>query len=158
YFWRAWQYFELVRLYGGVPLILEAQNPKMANKDENSIPRSKTSECIDQICEDLDMAITLLPGKWSSNLDWGRVTSGAAAALKGRVLLTWASPRFNPNDDLSRWERSYEANLEAKALLEANGFGLFKTGCYANVKAWGDMLLTEVGNPEAVIGFGFNIL
>ncbi len=27
FFWRAWQYFDLVRLYGGVPLALHAQDP-----------------------------------------------------------------------------------------------------------------------------------
>ena len=27
YFWRAWQYFDLIRLYGGVPLVLEPQDP-----------------------------------------------------------------------------------------------------------------------------------
>ncbi|RRN76622.1 RagB/SusD family nutrient uptake outer membrane protein, partial [Pseudoxanthomonas sp. SGD-10] len=157
YFWRAWQYFELVRLYGGVPLILEPQNPKMENIDVNSVPRSKTSECIEQICADLDMAKDLLPGKWpNQSADWGRITSGAAAALKGRVLLTWASPLFNPNDDVSRWQRSYDANLEAKNILEQNDFRLFEEGGVADGKAWGDMWLKEVGNPEAVIVFGFN--
>jgi len=87
YFWRAWQYFELVRLYGGVPLVLEPQSPAVGNIEENSIPRSTTSECIAQIAADLDQAIALLPGKWDSG-NWGRITSGAAAALKGRVYLT----------------------------------------------------------------------
>lgn len=156
YFWRAWQYFELVRLYGGVPLVLEPQNPIAGNNEENSVPRSKTSECIEQIVKDLDMAKSLLPGKWASNTDWGRITSGAAAALKGRVLLTWASPLFNRGDEVARWERAYTANLEAKTLLEQHGFGLFKTGGFANGKAWGDMWLAEVGNPEAVMVYGFN--
>lgn len=156
YFWRAWQYFELVRLYGGVPLVLVPQNPVAANNDENSTPRSKTSECIEQIVKDLDMAKSLLPGKWTNNADWGRITSGAAAALKGRVLLTWASPLFNRPEDISRWDRAYTANVEAKALLEQFGFGLFKTGGVANGKAWGDMWISEVNNPEAVMVYGFN--
>jgi hypothetical protein len=158
YFWRAWQYFELVRLYGGVPLILEPQNPSMVDKDINSIPRSKTSECIDQICADLDMAKTLLPLKWPNGAaDWGRITSGAAAAVKGRVLLTWASPLFNPTDDQARWQRSYDANLEARDLLTTNNnFGLFETGGTADGKAWGDMWFTEVNNKEAIIVYGFN--
>lgn len=158
YFWRAWQYFELVRLYGGVPLVLVPQNPIADANGENAVPRSKTSTSIDQICADLDMAKSLLPGKWTSSADWGRITSGAAAALKGRVLLTWASPLFNRQDDLSRWERAYTANLEAKTLLEQNGFGLFKTGGTADGKAWGDMWLSESGNPEAVMVYGFNNL
>jgi starch-binding outer membrane protein, SusD/RagB family len=156
YFWRAWQYFDLVKLYGGVPLILTPQDPIQSSGSENQVPRSKTSECIQQVVKDLDSATALLPGKWSSS-DWGRITSGAAAAFKGRVLLTWASPLFNRNDDVQRWQRAYDANLAAKALLEANGFGLYSTGGTANAKAWGNMFTAqEVNNPEAVITFGFN--
>ncbi|WP_293889404.1 MULTISPECIES: RagB/SusD family nutrient uptake outer membrane protein [unclassified Sphingobacterium] len=155
YFWRAFQYFQLVRMYGGVPLILEPQVPIVGNNEANSIPRSATSECIAQIVKDLDLAKSLLPGKWDAG-NWGRITSGAAAALKGRVLLTYASPQFNPNDSRDRWEAAYSANTEAKTLLEQNGFGLFRTGGEANGKAWGDMFLKEVDNPEAVIVYGFN--
>ena len=155
YFWRAWQYFELVRLYGGVPIVLEAQNPTVDNNEQNSVPRSSTSATIDQICADLDRAMELLPGRWDG-ANWGRITSGAAAAVKGRVLLTWASPLFNPNDNTERWQRAYTANQEAKALLEQNGFGLFNAGNIENGEAWGNMWFVEEGNPEAVIVFGFN--
>lgn len=157
HFWRAWQYFELVRLYGGVPIVLTAQNPAVGNIEENSVPRSSTSACIEQICADLDKAAELLPGRWDA-ANWGRITSGAALALKGRVLLTWASPLFNPNDDASRWQEAYDANLAAKELLEQNGFGLYKDGNLENGEAWEGMFLEEVGNPEAVIVFGFNSL
>lgn len=156
-FWRAWQYFDLVRLYGGVPLALTPQDPILADGNDLQIPRSSSSACIKQINADLDLAITLLPGKWATT-DWGRITSGAAAALKGKVLLTWASPLFNRNDDLSRWEDAYKANLAAKTLLEANGFGLYRTGGTANGTAWANMFLAEVNNPEAVIVYGFNNL
>lgn len=154
-FWRAYQYFDLVRLYGGVPLVLEAQNPIAGSGDVLEVPRSKTSECISQISKDLDLAISMLPGKWDA-ANWGRITSGAAAAFKGRVLLTWASPLFNRTDDRARWTKAYEANLAAKTLLEANGFGLFKTGGTANANAWGNMWFQENANPEAVLVFGFN--
>lgn len=155
YFWRAFQYFELVRMYGGVPLVLEPQNPTMGQNEENSIARSKTSACIVQICKDLDEAKNLLPGKWD-NANWGRITSGAAAALKGRVLLTYASPQFNPSDSRERWQEAYKANLEAKQLLEQNGSGLFEVGGTTNGKAWGDIWMTEVNNPEVVLVYGFN--
>lgn len=154
-FWRAWQYFDLVRLYGGVPLVLEPQDPIQSSGTENEVPRSKSSETIEQIVKDLDAAIALLPGKWGSS-DWGRITSGAAAALKGRVLLTWASPLFNRTDDRARWQRAYDANKAAKELLEANGFGLYTKGGTTNGTAWGNMWFDEVNNPEAVLVFGFN--
>ena len=156
YFWRAWQYFDLVRLYGGVPLVLEPQDPISTGEISSlQIPRSKTSDCIAQIVSDLDMAASLLPGKWDGS-DWGRITSGAAAAFKGRVLLTWASPLFNRTDDVSRWQAAYDANLAAKTLLEANGFGLFTDGGFTDGKAWGNMWFKEVDNPEAVIVYGYN--
>ena len=155
YFWRAWQYFELLKLYGGVPLVLEAANPIVTGNDELQIPRSSASDCIDQIVADLDQAIAMLPGKWDVD-DWGRITSGAAAAFKGRVLLTWASPQFNRNDDIGRWQLAYQANLDAKNLLEANGFGLYKDGDLADGEAWEKMWFEQVNNPEAVMIYGFN--
>lgn len=156
YFWRAWQYFELVKLYGGVPLVLTPQDPILTAGVDTAIPRSSTSACIEQIVKDLDMAILLLPGVWTG-VDQGRITSCAAAALKGRVLLTWASPLFNRNDDISRWERAYQANLAAKTLAESNGLGLYKVGGTANGTAWGNMFLNEYGS-ECVFSFGFNNL
>lgn len=159
YFWRAYQYFEMVKLYGGVPLVLTAQNPIVSEADAAAIPRSSTSACIEQIVSDLDKAKELLSGTTWGGDDWGRITSGAAAAFKGRVLLTWASPLFNPNDDVTRWQRAYDANLEAKTLLETKeGKALFVAGGTANGKAWGDMWFKEKDNPEAVIVFGFNNL
>lgn len=147
YFFRAWRYFELVSLYGGVPLILEPQNPVGGATEELFVSRNSTSECIEQIVADLDQAIALLPGRWEDD-NWGRITSGAAAAFKGRVLLYWASPQFNPNDIPDRWQRAYEANREARDLLVANGFGLHPD--------FQNMWFEEVGNPEAVFITGYN--
>ncbi len=157
-FWRAYQYFELVKLYGGVPIVLDAQNPITVGNDVNlAIPRSKSSEVIAQIVKDLDLAITYLPGRWTNpGENWGRITSGAAAALKGRVLLTWASPLFNRTDDQSRWQAAYDANLAAKTLLETNNFGLFNTGGTANGTAWGNMFIRNGENPEGVFVTVFN--
>ncbi|MDR0699243.1 MAG: RagB/SusD family nutrient uptake outer membrane protein [Tannerella sp.] len=120
---RAWIYFDLTRKYGGVPIVKNAQTP---SDDNLFTPRSKTSECIQFIVQDLDDAIAVgnFPYTWSGN-DAGRLTKAAALALKGRVLLYWASPQFNPNSDQSRWTAAYNANKEAKEKLEANGYGLF---------------------------------
>lgn len=156
YFWRAYQYFDLIKLYGGVPIVLTEQNPILDDASLSQIPRSSTSECIEQIISDLDKAQDLLKDVTWSNANWGRINSGAVAAFKGRVLLTWASPLFNPNDDTQRWQRAYDANLAAKTLLESKGKGLFATGGTANGTAWGNMWFTEVNNPEAVIVYGFN--
>lgn len=151
FFWRAWQYFDLVRLYGGVPLELHAQNPIQSDGASLQIPRSKTSDCIKQITSDLDSAMNMLPGKWSNDTDFGRITSGAAAAVKGRVLLTWASPLFNRTNDQTRWKIAYDANKIAYDLLVANGAGLNSD--------WANMWFAKGStNPEAVITFNFNVI
>lgn len=157
-FLRAFRYFDLVRLYGGVPLVLTPlQAVGQEAKDAALLPRNKTSECIKQISADLDTCIKYLPKKWASSSDWGRVTSGAAAAFKGRVLLTWASPQFvtagasdpgSPASVPERWEAAYAANSQAMSLLAAGGFGL--NSSYEN------MWFTEVNNPEAVLVTGYN--
>jgi hypothetical protein len=149
FFFRAYRYFDIVRLYGGVPIVLTALDAvgDQAKRDA-LLPRNSTVECIAQIVKDLDSAIAYLPGKWTASADWGRITSGAAAALKGRVLLTYASPQFNPGDQADRWQKAYDANLQAKALLDANGFGLNAS--------YDAMWFTEVNNPEAVFLTGFN--
>ncbi|WP_297088174.1 RagB/SusD family nutrient uptake outer membrane protein [uncultured Draconibacterium sp.] len=113
-FFRAWRNWEMVQLYGGIPIVTTVQDPY--NEDLN-VPRSKTSESINAIVADLDEAISLLPFNWSLDEDKGRITSGAAAAFKGRVLLNWASPMFNPNNNQDRWQRAYDANQQAIDLL-----------------------------------------
>lgn len=149
FFFRAYRYFDLVRLYGGVPIVLTALDAvgEQAKRDA-LLPRNSTSEVFDQIVRDLDSAIAWLPGKYTVNSDWGRLTSGAAAAFKGRVLLTYASPQFNPNDDVTRWQKAYDANLQAKTILDANNYGLHAS--------YNDMWFQEVNNPEAVFITGYN--
>lgn len=113
-FFRAWRYWEMIQLYGGIPIVKTVQDPYT---EDLNVPRSKTSEAIDAIIEDLDQAIALLPVDWTLDIDKGRITSGAAAAFKGRILLAWASPMFNPNNNQDRWQRAYNANQEAINIL-----------------------------------------
>jgi hypothetical protein len=121
YFLRAWVYFQLVKLYGGVPYITKPQDWVT---DNLMVPRNKTSECIDSMVADLDKG-AVLPGVWSSNTDRGRITRGAALAVKGKVLLFWASPQFNPGNDASRWEKAYQANRAAYDTLVKDGYALY---------------------------------
>ncbi len=122
YFLRAWAYWELVKYYGGVPLILEPQNPFFY--ESLLVKRSSAKACVNQIISDLDNAIALLPSQWPAS-ERGRITRGAAAALKGRVLLFYASPQFNPSNLQERWEAAYQANKEAKDLCLADGYSLY---------------------------------
>lgn len=120
-FLRAYRYFEMVKRYGGIPLILSVQD-----RNKTEVPREKTSVCINQIVTDLQNAADVLPGSWGS-ADAGRITRGAALALKGRVLLFYASKQFNRNEDKSRWQAAYDANVAAKQQLEKDGYGLNDT-------------------------------
>ncbi|WP_026631413.1 RagB/SusD family nutrient uptake outer membrane protein [Dyadobacter alkalitolerans] len=148
-FFRAYRYFDLVQLYGGVPLVLEPLGAiGEEEKEQAAIPRSSTSESIQQIVTDLNFSIENLPGKWNDSNDWGRITSGAAAGFKGRILLHYASPQFNPNDLPERWQAAYDANKQAIDLLKANGFGLHQS--------FKDLWFTEANNPEAVWVTSYN--
>ena len=128
-FWRAWDYFDKVNTVGGVPLILEVQN--IADVPSLFVSRNSTSECITQILKDLDDAISYLPDSYDDK-GYGRIDKAAALALKGRVLMFYASPMFNPNNDASRWETAYKANKTALDYLTAQGKGLYK-GNFADI-------------------------
>lgn len=123
YYLRAIQYFDLMRVYGGVPLVTEIQEPSL--EDESiRLPRASVSEVVDQIVADLDMAASLLPGNWEGQ--YGRFTRGAALAQKARVLLTYASPLFNKGwESNERWQRALQAGLDAENQLMADGYGLY---------------------------------
>ncbi len=127
YYFRAFMYFNLVKLYGGVPLVLVSQD---INEDVLNVPRSKTSVCINQITRDLDSCYGL-PYAWSLSSDGGRITKAAALALKGKVLMYWASPQFNPANDAARWTKAYDASKAAYDSCLANGYDLIAN--YANI-------------------------
>ncbi len=154
-FWRAYRYFDLVRLYGGVPLVLTPL-PVVgtAAKQAALLPRNTTTQTFNQIVNDLDTAIMYLPGNWPA-IDYGRITKGAAQAFLGRVLLTWASPQFNPTNDISRWQAAYQANTDAIATLSSHGYGLYPK---EDVTMWTTEGPGASGpaNPEAVMVTEFN--
>ncbi|NBC24623.1 MAG: RagB/SusD family nutrient uptake outer membrane protein [Bacteroidetes bacterium] len=82
-FIRALSYFDLLRFYGGVPLILEPVSPEEAS----TIGRSSVADVYAAIEEDLQFAATNLPNSYVTS-ELGRATSDAANALLGKVLLT----------------------------------------------------------------------
>lgn len=136
-FWRSWYYFSMVKGYGGVPLILEPQD--VTNKESLFVERAPTTVCFAQIVKDLDDAIASLPDKWDGN-NYGRIDKGAAMAFKGRVLLFFASPLFNPDGNQQRWKDAYDANKAAIDYLKSQGKELYPD--YANI--WYDERNIEV--------------
>ena len=85
YFIRAFDYHNLMRSYGGVVL---TEKPYELDEDFLSITRSSLDETLDFILADLDKAIAGLPKK--DDMEQGRATKGAAAALKSRIL-SWST-------------------------------------------------------------------
>lgn len=84
HFLRGYYYQQLLRFYGGVPII---EKPYALNEDY-SIARNTYDECVQFILADLDKAAQLLDGKSTVA---GRASKLSALALKARVLLYAAS-------------------------------------------------------------------
>ena len=153
YFFRAWCYYNLFKWYGGVPLVKEVLEPV----EGIEIPRASAKETYEFILEDLQNAADMLKsetteGGWKSGSDYGRVTTGTALALKGRVLLLWASPLFNRKNDESRWTNAYNAMKSDLSLIDACGYGLYSTSNNVNGSDFAG-IFTQIGktaNREAV--------
>lgn len=128
-FLRAYFYHNLMRMYGGVPLITQVYGLN----DEFNVPRNSFKETVDFIVADADAAAALLP---PSTSDLGRATKGAALALKSRVLLYAASDLYNVNpsgmpetgytsaqDRTAEWRAAKNA---AKAVMDLGTYSLFR--------------------------------
>lgn len=137
YFLRAHCFNQLLRYYGGVPLV---KSTYALNTPDFTIARNTYEECVNSIVDDLDKAASLLDGK---NLAPGRATKEAAMALKSRVLLYAASDLhdmptakakstllngfsnpellgYTSGDRAARWTKARDA---AKAVIDLNKFG-----------------------------------
>ncbi|WP_020601674.1 RagB/SusD family nutrient uptake outer membrane protein [Spirosoma spitsbergense] len=134
-FLRAYYYFELVKRYGGVPLLNQSLS---LDDDFSKVQRNSLNECIQFIAAECDSAAVQLPLNASTPpyvaaTDLGRVTKLTALALKSRVLLYAASDLFNTStwaggyskpelislpagDRIARWKAASDA---AKAVIDA---------------------------------------
>lgn len=174
---RAYYYTELVRWYGGVPIItkvLERDSPELYSK------RGSLAEMKEFISAQCDTAAAHLPAK-QTGVDFMRITSGVAKAIKSRLLLHLASPLFNStsagpaspwswgNYDASRWKDAADA---AKAVMDhkdengapayslvvkteaTNYFGA-KVTYPGSLKAmgWFNVFITRV-NTEMMLAYG----
>lgn len=80
-FLRAYYYFELVKFFGDVPLIVDK---RLSIGDVSSLVRTPAAEVYAQIEEDLIFAAGILD--WTATQK-GRVTKGAALSLLGKAYL-----------------------------------------------------------------------
>lgn len=164
YFLRAYYYQQLVRFYGGVPLI---DRPYGLNEDY-TIARNTYEECVNFMVDDLDSAALLLDGK---TLAAGRTSKIAAMALKSRVLLYAASDlhdattakakspelasygnidlvAYTSGDRTARWQAARDA---AKAVLDAaQGYKLDLTAPASAADGTQNYLSIAMGGKSAV--------
>lgn len=132
HFLRAYLYFDLMELYGGVPILTRAYTLE----DTTTAPRNTFEETVNFIVSECDSAATLL----STDGDRSRATKGAAMALKARTLLYAASDFYNSNaswagsyahpelvgyvggDRTARWQAAKDA---CKAVMDLGVYSLF---------------------------------
>lgn len=135
-FIRALNYFEMLKRYGGVPIL----DKRFSTNENYVVKRNTVAETIDFILKDCEDAINGVPATYPAN-QRGRITQSAARMLKSRTLLFAASPLFNTADpylslgsannliclgnyDATRWQTAADA---AKAVIDnaaAGSFGL----------------------------------
>ncbi|WP_268223070.1 RagB/SusD family nutrient uptake outer membrane protein [Sinomicrobium oceani] len=134
HFLRAFYYQQLLRYYGGVPLVTKVYE---LGEEDYTVVRNSYEECVDFIVSDCEAAAELLEGAPEVA---GRATRAAAMALKARVLLYAASdlhdistasskssviagydhPEYLGYTSGSRTERWEKAKVAAKAVVDMN--------------------------------------
>ena len=118
YFLRAFYFNEVVKRFGGMPIMDETSF--LFPGDNLNKTRDSYKNCINFILADLDRAISMLPVSILET-EYGRANRGAAMALKACVLLFAASPLWQQEmgtaDEAgnNRWE---EAAKVAKAVID----------------------------------------
>jgi len=108
---RAYFYYELVKRYGGVPLIgdkvFDSNDKELLNLKRNSF-----EECVNYIVSELDKAKDSLRPDASlagrtTDADFGKMRKSIVLAIKAKVLLLAASPLFNPSPTPNRSYTGY---------------------------------------------------
>jgi len=142
-FLRAWLYFDLLKRYGGIPLMGDSIRQITDNVE---LPRRSFSDCVNYIVSECDnIKDSLRTAPMVNANTYGRITQGAALALKAQVLLYAASPLFNGGNidasnpltgytdyDLNRWKLAADA---AQAIMNL--------GVYSLMPSFNDVFVTQ---------------
>ena len=128
---RAYYYFLLVRAYGDVPFTTKV----LTEAEANSLERTPASQVFDFIISECDVVAPQLPVDYSkldndaaggTNPEAGRVTRGAALALKARASLYCASKLFNDSENRDLYKRAATAILDVINYCGENNITLGK--------------------------------
>lgn len=121
-FFRAWNYWSLFRLYGGVPLIMDVLDSEDPGLYASRATRKETA---DLIIKDLREAAVDLPLKSTiASGDAGRIAKGTADALRARVALfagTWN--KYHADGDANNYLD--EAIDASNTVITSNEYSLF---------------------------------
>ncbi len=161
FFLRAYFYHNLMRMYGGVPIITKVYGLNEAYQ----AARNTFQETVAFIVANADSAAALLPLSYSG-ADVGRATKGAALALKARVRLYAASELYNmnpcgqsencyasPQDRTALWRAAKDA---AKAVMDLGIYSLFRpspANAQEAAKNYGDLFLQTMSEEVILSRF-----
>ncbi|MCG6187342.1 RagB/SusD family nutrient uptake outer membrane protein [Maribellus maritimus] len=120
---RALFYFRLVEAYGDIPFYTKTLDPSSEELFDTRTPRK---EVVDFILQELKEVSELLPEQSQlDNSELGRITKGAANALRARVALfegTWIKYHGTPGDANERFDQAITAS---KAVIDSKEYSLF---------------------------------
>lgn len=153
-FIRAWEYFEMAKRFGGVPIVTKALGID-ATEEELFVARNSEKEVYDFIGSEMDEISKILP---EGTDELGRATKWAALALKSRAMLYAASVARNGTEQLngllgfpaSDANGYYQQSLAASKEIMDNGpFSLYRKNS-DKVQNLIDLFLDEGDNPESI--------
>lgn len=104
-FLRAFFYFDLVRLFGKVPLITKT----VLAAEAATIGRSPVADVYNFLISDLQYAAAHLPAVYTTAADRGRPTQYAAKGILALVYMTRSAPTYNiegPGLGLNEWQQA----------------------------------------------------
>jgi starch-binding outer membrane protein, SusD/RagB family len=96
-FIRAWNYFQLVRLWGGLPVYTEDNEDPTVK----ALARATIAEVYTQVISDFTYAGEKLPASWPSDKQ-GRPTKAAAYGLMAKAYLTMATNPLNAKENYAK--------------------------------------------------------
>ena len=126
HFLRGLLYFDMVRMFGNIPLVLDETPPLTPGQ-------APASAVYDQVIKDL-IAAEDLPDSYVAGAGRGRATKGAAKAILAKVYLT-----------LGKWQ---ECADKCKEIINSNQYALWAD--FADV-----FKLSSRGGKEAIFSVGF---
>lgn len=146
YFFKAWDYFEKVKLFGDVPWLsttLTSTSPELYSA------RTPRNIVMDSVLNILDTAIAWLPAKGKQKPD--RLNKDHALFLKMRVGLHEGTYRKYHTELNLDGAKFLQAAVNACEQLMAGGYSLKKTGDPAQV--YNSLFAQETyrGNPEIIL-------